>query len=399
MATAADRVVIVGAGLGGVRAAESLRRAGWEGGIVLLSGEQEVPYDRPPLSKDVLLGTREPASLALRDPARLAELGIELRLGVTATGVDPGARIVVTDQGPVAFEHLVLATGSDARSLPLLEGLDDVTTLRTLADALLVRDTLEAGGRLVVVGAGFIGSEVASTARERGLDVTVLELDAVPLARVLGPTLGESFARLHREHGTDLRLGTTIEHVERDGSRIGRLHLTDGSTIEPDLVVVGIGAAPDTAWLAGSGLELGNGIVCDASLRTGLPGVFAIGDVCSWENELFGRRMRVEHWTNAAEQAAHVARAIATGEVAPFRGSNFVWSDQYGVRIQFVGVSSPDVTVVEGSLDGGPYVAWYREGDRLVGALAVDAPRQLMRSRKAIEAAASFDDALVMLQD
>lgn len=393
-----ERVVIVGAGLGGVRTAESLRRAGWEGSVTLLSDEQEAPYDRPPLSKEILLGTRDPESIVLRDPATLAELEVDLRLGVRATGVDPGARVVVTDRGAVPFDHLVLATGSAARRLPALDGLDDVTTLRTLADALQIRDALDAGGHLVVVGAGFVGSEVASSARERGLGVTVLEMDAVPLARVLGPELGAAFARLHRAHGTDLRLQTTIARVDRDGSRIGRLHLTDGSTIEPALVVVGIGAAPETGWLASSGLELGNGVVCDAALRTGIPGIHAIGDLCSWENELFGRRQRVEHWTNAAEQAAHVARAIATGETTPFRGSNFVWSDQYGARIQFVGVSSPDVTLVEGSLDEETFVAWYREGDRLVGALAVNAPRHLMRSRKAIEAGAGFDEARATLE-
>lgn len=394
------RVVVAGAGLAGLRVAETLRRLGWEDEIVLVGEEDVPPYDRPPLSKDVLLGLRDPESVALRPRERLGELDLDLRLGVRATGLDSARRELATDAGPVGYDELVIATGSVARSLPLFDGLENAMTLRTLDEAIRLRDDLVHAGHVVVVGAGFIGSEIASAARERGIDVTVLELDPVPLQRVLGAELGNGFAALHRENGTDLRLGVTVERVERDGARAGRLHLTDGTAIEPDLVVVGVGAVPATAWLEGSGLELGNGVVCDDRLRASAPGVSAIGDVCSWPNALFGgRRMRVEHWTNASEQAGHVARGLIGEDTGPFRGSNFVWSDQYGVRIQFVGVASPDVAAVDGTIGSAPFLAWYREDGRVVGALAVDAPKLLLRSRKAIEAGATWEDALASLQD
>jgi NADPH-dependent 2,4-dienoyl-CoA reductase/sulfur reductase-like enzyme len=392
-------VVVVGSGLAGLRVCVGLRRHGFEGRIVLLGEEAVPPYDRPPLSKDVLLGTRDPASVELRTPDALAALDLDLRLGVSVLGVDLAAGEVLSDTGRLGFAHLVIATGAAARTVPALDGFEGVTTLRTLDDALVIRNAFAGVGHIVVVGAGFIGAEVASTARQRGIEVTVLELDEVPLGRVLGQTLGAGFARLHREHGTDLRLGVTIDRVDLDGRRVARLHLTDGTAVEPELVVVGVGAVPAVDWLADSGLQLGNGVVCDTSLRASDPRVFAIGDVCNWPNELFDRRMRVEHWTNAAEQGAHVAREIVDGAGAPFRGSNFVWSDQYGVRIQFVGVSTDDVVVLEGDPGAaGGYLAWYREGERVVGGLAVDRPRLLAQTRKLIEEGSTFAEGVDALE-
>jgi NADPH-dependent 2,4-dienoyl-CoA reductase/sulfur reductase-like enzyme len=394
MGQAGQRVVIVGAGIGAVRTAESLRRAGFDGAIVVLGAERELPYDRPPLSKDVLLGARDLDGIVLRSEDKLAELGLELRLGVEAGGLDLARRRVETATGGEKFDHLVIATGSTARSLPVLAGVAGVSTLRTIGDARALRDALARAGDLLVVGAGFIGAEVASAARALGVAATVVELDEAPLSRVLGREVGAALAGLHDRNGTTLRLGVSIERVEPSASGPGRVHLTDGSALEPDVVVVGVGATPAVDWLAGTEIEVGNGVVCDAWLRTSVPAVYAIGDVCNWRNELFARRMRVEHWTNASEQAAHVARMITGANPEPFRGSNFVWSDQYGVRIQFVGIATDDVVVVDGALGDERYVAWYREEGRLVGALAVNAPRELMKSRKLVEAQAGFDAAL-----
>jgi NADPH-dependent 2,4-dienoyl-CoA reductase/sulfur reductase-like enzyme len=399
MGQAGQRVVIVGAGIAAVRTAESLRRADFEGEVVVVGAEPELPYDRPPLSKEVLLGKRNLDGIVLRSADKLAELGIDLRLGVSATGVDLARRRVVTEAGSEKFDHLVIATGSGARSLPVLAGVPGVATLRTIADARTIRDALARADHVLVVGAGFIGAEVASAARALGVAATVVELDVAPLSRVLGHEVGAALAALHDRNGTTLRLGVSIEHVEPSASGPGRVHLTDGTVLEPDLVVVGVGAAPAVDWLAGTEIEVGNGIVCDAWLRTSVPAVYAIGDVCNWRNELFARRMRVEHWTNAAEQAGHVARMITGAGPGPFRGSNFVWSDQYGARIQFVGIATGDVVVVDGVLGGERYVAWYREEGRLVGALAVNAPRELMKSRKLVEAQAGFEEAVDGLTD
>ena len=360
---------------------------------MLVGEEKHLPYDRPPLSKDLLAGERSVESVFLRDEQRFAALDVELVLGTRATALDLRSRQLLLGDARLPFDGLILATGAAARRLPGLDG-PDVHLLRTLDDALALRTALESARSLAVVGAGFIGSEVASTARARGIAVTVVELEEIPLARVLGPQLGAACARLHVAAGTDLRLGVTV--AER---LPGAVRLTDGSTVEADAVVVGAGAVPAVAWLEGSGLELGNGVVCDETLSAGVPGVYAVGDIASWPNELFGRRQRVEHWTNAAEQARHAARNLLHGRADPFLGSNYVWSDQYGVRIQFVGVKTDDVEVVAGSLDEGPFLAWYREDGRLVGALAIGMPREAMKTKLAIEARLAWADALRALEE
>jgi NADPH-dependent 2,4-dienoyl-CoA reductase/sulfur reductase-like enzyme len=279
--------------------------------------------------------------------------------------------------------------------LPGLEPGSGVHLLRTLADAVRLRAALERAARLVVVGAGFIGSEVAASARALGVEVTIVEQAPAPLARVLGVEMGAACAALHTANDTVLRCGLTVTGLEgADG--VEGVRLSDGSMLEADVVVVGVGVVPNTGWLEGSGLTLDNGVVCDGTLATGAPGVYAIGDVARWDNELFGQQMRVEQWTNAAEQARHVAAAIAEpGAATPFRGSNYFWSDQYGSRIQFTGVAAADETlVVDGSLEERRFTAWYRRGDRLVGALTIDSARRARRSKALIEGGSSWADAL-----
>ena len=250
---------------------------------------------------------------------------------------------------------------------------------------------------MTVIGAGFIGSEVAASARTLGREVTIVELEQTPLARALGPEIGALLMGLHREHGTELRLGVHV--VEAEGEPVDRLRLSDGATLETDVVIVGIGVVPNIAWLDGSGLELANGVVCDASLRAA-DGVYAIGDVASWPNELFGRRQRVEHWTNTAEQARHAARNLVHGKRTPFLGSNYVWSDQYGYRIQFVGSTlDAEAEVVAGDPEAREFLAWYREHDRLVGAIGIGLPKLLMQSRTMIEERRNWNDALAALDD
>jgi NADPH-dependent 2,4-dienoyl-CoA reductase/sulfur reductase-like enzyme len=281
----------------------------------------------------------------------------------------------------------------------LLPGTPDtagIYMLRTLDDSLAIRDALDATPRVVVVGAGFIGSEVAATCRMRGLDVTLLEALPVPLARALGDEVGAACAELHRDNGVDLRVGVAVDGFDGDG-RVERVRLSDGGTVDADIVVIGVGVAPETAWLEGSGLVLGNGVRCDASCFASAPGVVAAGDVARWHNPLFGVDMRVEHWTNAAEQGTAAARALLAGAGAePFAPVPYFWSDQYDAKIQFVGMCAPgdELRVVHGSVAERRFVALYGRAGRLVGALAVSRPRLLMAYRRLIAAGAAWDDAL-----
>jgi NADPH-dependent 2,4-dienoyl-CoA reductase/sulfur reductase-like enzyme len=269
--------------------------------------------------------------------------------------------------------------------------------LRTLDDCLAIRAGLESGARVAVIGAGFIGAEVAASARERGLDVTLIEALPVPLVRGLGPAMGAACARLHTAHGVSLRCGVTVDSVE-GSERVERLQLSDGTSVDADLVVVGVGVAPETGWLESSGLGLSDGVVCDATCAASAPGVYAAGDVARWYNPLFEERMRVEHWTNAAEQGVAAARSVLTGPAGaqPFAPVPFFWSDQYETKIQFVGRSRPDdeVRVVHGSVEDGRFVALYGRAGRLVGALAFSWPRLLMQYRGLLSRSATWDEAV-----
>ncbi|WP_439382040.1 NAD(P)/FAD-dependent oxidoreductase [Amycolatopsis lexingtonensis] len=375
-------LVVVGASLAGLRAVEAARRTGYRGRIVLIGAEEHLPYDRPPLSKAFLAagGPRTVEPFHTEEVLREV-LGVELLLGAPAEGLDIGSREVTVAGTAVRYDALVIATGATARTLP------GARALRTAEDAVAVRDALDGGARTVVIGAGFIGSEVASAARARGLPVTIVEAAAVPLARAVGETAGAALAGLHHEAGTELRLGTEVTGVTGDG-----VHLARGEVLPADLVVAGIGAVPATGWLEGSGLvlhERDRGVVCDATLSAGAPGVYAAGDVAHVASPLFGGLLRLEHWTNAAEQGAAAARhALDPAAARPLEAVPYFWSDWYGHRIQFVGTPDADEVVTAGD------TTLYRRGDRLVGALTVDRPREIMKHRRRIAGRAPWAEAL-----
>jgi NADPH-dependent 2,4-dienoyl-CoA reductase/sulfur reductase-like enzyme len=392
------RIVVVGASLAGLRAVESLRQLGHEGTIVAIGAEPHRSYDRPPLSKQVLAGEWEADATALRKDDD-DSLDVDWRLGCRARSLDTGTRTVTLDDGEtVPYDGLVIATGATPRRLPGAEGINGVHVLRTLDDCLALRAELERGPKVVVVGAGFIGAEVAATCRGRRLDVTMLEALPVPLERALGARMGTVCAGLHREHGVDLRLSTGVDgFVAGGGGRIAQVRLTDGGAVDADVVVVGIGVAPETSWLDGSGVTVNNGVVCDETLAASAPGVVAAGDVCRWPNPLFGVQMRLEHWTNAAEQGLAAARRLL-GFAEPFAPVPYFWSDQYDRKFQFVGIADPDddVEVVEGATADYQFIALYGRAGRLVGALALNRPRPLMQYRRMIADQSSFADALAL---
>ncbi|HEY8094235.1 MAG TPA: FAD-dependent oxidoreductase [Acidimicrobiales bacterium] len=393
--------VVVGASLAGLRAVETLRTDGFEGTITLVGAEDRLPYDRPPLSKKVLSGEWDPERIALRKDGELDMLDVDARLGVRAERLDVAARRIHLSDGTVlGFQGLIIATGAAVRRLPGEPDLAGIFTLRTLDDCLALRAALTAGSpRVVVIGAGFIGAEVAATARGLGCDVTIVEAMPVPLARALGPRMGMACAELHRDHGVALRLGVGVDALDGTG-HVERVVLADGTVLEADVVVVGVGVEPATGWLQGSGLELRDGVVCDPTLAAGPPGVYAAGDLCRWPNRLFAEEMRVEHWTNAAEQGAQAARnlmATAAGRAgAPYAPVPFFWSDQYGARLQFLGRAGPDdeVRVVNGSIEERAFVALYGRGGRLRGVLGLSRPKVVMGFQKLLAAGISWEDAL-----
>ena len=390
-------VAVVGTSLAGLRAIEALRREGYDGRIVAIGAEPHLPYDRPPLSKELLAGTSEPADIVLRKQG-VDDLDTDWLLGNPAASLDVGAReVVLADGVRVAFDGLVLATGSTPRRLPNQPDLPGVFVLRTLDDALALRGALDARPKVVVIGAGFIGAEVAATCRGRGLDVTVLEALPQPMVRGLGPELGSVIADMHRDHGVDLRTGVQVDAIE-GGARVERVRLGDGSSIDADVVVVGVGVVPETRWLEGSGLTIDNGIVCDASCLAA-PGIVAAGDIARWPNPLFDDQlMRLEHWTNATEQGVHAARRLLANDddAASFAPVPFVWSDQYDRKIQTVGVVSADadVHVAHGSYAERQFVSLFGRGGRVVGALGFNRPRQVMQYRRLIAERATWDAAL-----
>lgn len=379
-------VVVVGASAGGLATAEGLRRGGFTGRITLVGAEPHLPYDRPPLSKQVLAGQWDADRIALRPASDIEALDLDLRLGVTATGADPRARTVALDTGEeVAYDALVAATGVSPRRLP---GGGHV--LRDLEDALALRDRLRPGRRLAVVGAGFLGAEAAAVARGLGCEVTMVEPAPVPLAHAVGDAVGQVLTRAHRERGVDLRTGVGVTTVHDGG-----LDLADGTTVEADDVLVAVGSVPNTGWLELGGLPVADGLVCDAYCAAA-PGVYGVGDVARWDNPLFGVPMRIEHRTHAAEQGLAVARNLLDPEARrAFAPVPYFWSDQYDMKIQAYGYlrGHDEVRVVEGDLAERRFVAAYRTGDRLAGVLGIGVPPRALRPwRQRVAAGAAWAD-------
>ncbi len=383
---------MVGASAAGLAAVETLRREGFEGTVTLVGDEPHAPYDRPPLSKQILDARWEPDRLPLRSTAQLEGLDVRLRLGAEATGLDLDARAVeLADGGCVAFDGLVVATGVRPRRLPGTGG----HVLRTLDDALALRSRLAPGRRLVVVGAGFLGAEVAAAARGLGCEVTLLEPAPVPLSHAVGEDVGRVLSRVHTEHGVALRTGVSVVGVRDD-----RVLLDGGEAVGADEVLLAVGSLPNTDWLQGSGLTVVDGLVCDEYCAAA-PGVYAAGDVARWHNPLFGVSMRVEHRTHAAEQGMAAARNLLAagegGEGRPFAPVPYFWSDQYDMRIQAYGHlrGHDEVAVVDGDLGERRFVAAYRTGERLTGVLAVGTSPKVLRSwRRAIAERAAWHDAV-----
>ena len=398
--------VIVGASLAGINAARTLRLQGHAGSIIVVDADSERPYDRPPLSKQMLTGEWEPEKILL--PAGKEDLDLEFRLGVRAKAVDLGARQITLEgaDGTVAntaFDSLVIASGASARRLPDSAGIAGVHVVRTLADSLALRAELEAGpSRVVVIGAGFIGAEVASSCRKRGIEVTLVEAMPLPLERILGAEMGRVCAQVHIENGVDLRLGTGVLQLETetvDGvEKVVGVALTDGTTIATEIVVVGIGVTLNVDWLEGSGLTLDDGVVCDNTLLAA-PGVVAAGDIARYPSARFGRMLRVEHWETAiagGEAAARRLLAEASGETpVVFDPIPWFWSDQYDRKIQLAGRPMPTDTcvVVHGSTEEFRFVALYGDGDRLTGVLGMNRPRHVVQLRALFEEGASFSEA------
>ena len=390
-------VSIVGASLAGYWAAETLRRDGFEGRISLIGDEPHAPYDRPPLSKKFLAGDLYDDRLPLTTAEKLADLGLEMRLGCQATGLDVATRTLEVDGVAEPYDGLLIATGARCRNLPGTAGLAGVHTLRTRDDAEAIRDALANGARrVVVVGAGFIGAEVASTAIGRGAEVTMVEALEAPFERVLGVEMGAVMADVHRRHGVDLRTGVGVDEVLGD-DRLAGVRLADGATLEADLLVVGIGVVPNTDWLEGSGLTLDDGVVCDETCLAA-PDVAAAGDVARWANPRYGEVMRVEHWDNAVQQGVHAARRLLQSdeEATPYAPVPWFWTDQYDRKVQLAGRPHTDdeVRVVAGSTAEHRFAAFYGRDGRFTAALGMNRPRQVMQSKGLLDAGASWDEAL-----
>lgn len=376
-----DSIVVVGGGLSAAYVAEELRSRGHSGPVTILGAEPHLPYERPPLSKGLLLGTQERDSVFAHDQGWYDDHEVTVRPRTLVTGLDLAGRRVLVGADEVGYDQLVLATGSRPRTLPGVEaGL--VHTLRTLDDSLALKQRL--GGTVVIVGAGWIGLEVASAARQQGAQVVVVEPTAVPLGRVLGDTVAATFTSLHREHGVDLRLETQVTSVRRDGEG-AVVALSDGSSHRADLVLAGIGVVPDDELARSAGLACDNGILVDARLRTSDPWVLAVGDVANHDHPSLGR-LRVEHWDNAIEQGKHAA-AVLLGDDEPYRRLPYFFTDQYDFGMEYVGStrSGFDEVVVRGDLEGERvFTALWLQGDRIVAGMhandwdAIDHLRRLV---------------------
>jgi 3-phenylpropionate/trans-cinnamate dioxygenase ferredoxin reductase subunit len=380
-------LAVVGANVAGVAAAETARKSGYRGKIVLIGSEAEAPYDRPPLSKQVLNGEWDLDRVALRRPEQYAEAGIDMMLGHTAVGLDlrgSGGEVVLDGGQHVSFTHLLIATGVRPATLPFGHNLANVHVLRSGSDALKLHEALGGGGPLVVIGGGFHGTEVAAVAAKRGVDVTIVDSLAEPLSRGVGDWVGAQVRELHSSRAVKFRLGLSILGYTEQSGRATGVELSDGSTLAAKTVVVAVGTRPNVEWLQDTGIADASGVVCD-KYSLAAPNVAAAGDVASWENPRFGRRMRIEHRMNAQEQGMAAVRNLlaAPKDRIPFAPVPYFWSDQFEVKIQAYGHLSADAEIylAEGSVDSGSFVLTFREHEQLVGAMSWNAPRAIRAYR------------------
>jgi len=390
-------IVIAGASLAGAKAAETLRAEGFDGRVVLLGEEAERPYERPPLSKDYLRGEAD-GKPYVHDESFYADQDIELRTGTRVEAIDPGASAVTLAGGEtLQFDQLLITTGAEPRRVPIpgADG-DRVHLLRSTADSDAIRARIEAGGHLVTIGAGWIGSEVAASARQRGCEVTILEMASVPLERVLGPELGAFYRDVHTKHGVTFVGDAQIEAIEPGADGVG-VRLGDGRVIDADFVVAGVGVQPRVALAEAAGLAVDNGILVDEHLRTSAPAIFAAGDVANLQHPFFGERIRVEHWHNALEQGPAAARAML-GREEPYDRIPYFFSDQYDVGMEYAGHARTwDRVVFRGDPEGGEFIAFWVAGDRVLAGMNVnvwdvtDAIQALVRSRAPVDNARLAD--------
>ncbi|MEB3982904.1 FAD-dependent oxidoreductase [Mycobacterium sp. 663a-19] len=384
-------IVIVGGGLAAARTAEQLRRSEYSGRITIVSDEVHLPYDRPPLSKEVL--RKEVDDVALKPRDWYDENDITLRLGSAATRLDTAAQTLTLDDGTkLGYDELVIATGLVPRRIPAFPDLEGIRVLRSFDESMALRQHASQARRAVVVGAGFIGCEVAASLRTLGVEVVLVEPQPTPLASVLGEQIGELVARLHRGEGVDVRLGVSVAEVRGDG-HVDTVVLTDGTELPADLVVVGIGSRPATDWLEGSGVEVDNGVICDEAGRTSAPRVWALGDVASWRDTT-GHQARVEHWSNVADQARVVVPAMLGQDVPSAVVVPYFWSDQYDIKIQCLG--EPEATDIVHLVedDGRKFLAYYERAGVMVGVVGGGMPGKVMKVRRKIADATPISEML-----
>ncbi|WP_068187604.1 FAD-dependent oxidoreductase [Mycobacterium sp. UM_CSW] len=384
-------IVIVGGGLAAARTAEQLRRSEYAGRITIVSDEVHLPYDRPPLSKEVL--RKEVDDVALKPREWYGEKDITLRLGSAATALDTAKQTVTLADGTtLGYDELVIATGLVPRRIPAFPDLDGIRVLRSFDESMALREHASEAQRAVVVGAGFIGCEVAASLRSLGVDVVLVEPQPTPLAAILGEQIGQLVARLHRDEGVDVRLGLGVAEVRGEG-HVDTVVLTDGTELAADLVVVGIGSRPATEWLEGSGVDVDNGVICDEAGRTSAPNVWALGDVASWRDTT-GHQARVEHWSNVADQARVVVPAMLGQDVPSAVVVPYFWSDQYDVKIQCLGEPEATDTVHLVEDDGRKFLAYYERDGVLVGVVGGGMPGKVMKVRAKIAAAVPIAEVL-----
>jgi len=394
-------VVIVGGGLAALRTAEQLRKSGYTGPLTVISEEQHPPYDRPPLSKEVLQDSAKGlADVALKPAEFYPDNAVTLRLGVAAQALDTTARTVtLADRTVLGYDELVIATGLVPKRIPSFPNLDGIRVLRSLGDALALREHASRSRRVVIVGAGFIGCEVAASLRKLGVEVVLVEPQPTPLAGVLGERIGELVARLHLAEGVDVRTGVGVAEVRGTGpdGAVESVTLTDGTVLDADLVVVGIGSRPATEWLADSGLALANapdnGVLCDEVGRTSAPHVWALGDVASWRDAA-GHQVRVEHWSNVADQARALVPAMLGQEPPTSVVVPYFWSDQYDVKIQCLGEPQAGDVVHVVEDDGRKFLAYYERDGVLAGVVGGGMPGKVMKARARIAAGAPIGEVL-----